>query len=324
MTCFEDLTIDLLLEIFNYLSSTDICHAFLGLNKLFDNAIQNYPACINLSKILKQPSSIHCRSLVISGLDIDIFHMKYSHFNLTSLRSLTLIKMNLHTLHLLMEKLPIQQFESITIGRLTWRYYPKDYYAEVWRIIMNIVNGNSLRYLYLPFHIRYWYTGNLSKDFPALKYATLEYISVSQMLAFLNHTPNIRRFKACLSTPHKDLFRYNILLTKLSQLVLNLQDEWSFEEVQQLLIVCPYLKKLILNLEIYEEKKSNFEPIVWQRFIEEKLSHLICLRLRFSCIVTDSNIKTNSFQEAFNQNEYWIQRKPRFQVIIKEIQQKSM
>lgn len=324
MTCFEDLSTDLLLEIFNYLSFTDLIQAFSNLQKHFDDAIRDYPACVNLLKISNQKSSFQYRSLKLSGLDVDIFQMKYSQLNLTSLRSITLIKMNLHTLNSLIEKLPIQQLQSITIGRLTWHYYPIDFYKQVWDIIMNTIDGSRLRYLYLPYHIRHCNIQNLSNDFTALRYATLEYISATQMLRLMSHAPNLRRFKACVAAPHKDLFRYNVVLSKLFHLTLILQDEWSFEEIQQLFILCPYLKYLILKLEIREETKNLFEPIAWQTLIEEKLTHLIYLRFRLNCIITHSNIKNNNFQENFNHNEYWTQRQPQFQVTIKQIQQNKL
>ena len=85
-----------------------------------------------------------------------------------------------------------------------------------------------------------------------------------------------------------------------------------------------YLKYLILKLEARKETKILFEPITWQILIEEKLTHLIYLRLRLNCIITHPNIKNDNFQENFNHNEYWTQRQPHFQVTIQEIQQKPL
>jgi hypothetical protein len=45
------------------------------------------------------------------------------------------------------------------------------------------------------------------------------------MLTFIKHAPNLRRFRACLIAPHKDLFRYITILSKLNHLTLNLRDE---------------------------------------------------------------------------------------------------
>jgi hypothetical protein len=328
MTCFDDLSIDVLLKIFNYLSFTELFHVFFGLKKRLNNAIQDYPACINLSKVFHQHDlqqfSFQCRSLILSGSDLHSFQMKSSHLNFTSLRSVTFIKMNLITLHSLIEKLPIQQIESITIGHFIWKYYPIDFYTQIWSIIINTINGNRIRYINLPYHICHWNTEKLSGDFTELRYATLEYISVSQMLIFMSHTPNLRRFKACLAAPHKDLFRYNIVLSKLNHLTLNLQDEWSLGEIQRLLTICPYIKHLILKLEAREETKIIFEPTTWQTLIEGKLTYLNFLRLQLNCIIIHPDLKDYNSQEKFNHAEYWLQRRPHFQVIVKEIQRKVL
>ncbi|CAF3581445.1 unnamed protein product [Adineta steineri] len=303
MTCFDDLTIDVLPKIFDYLTFIELYQTFFGLQKRLDNIIRDNSTCI-----------------ILSGIDLQSFQIKYSQLNLDKLRSITLRKMNLLTLHSFIEKLPMKQFESITIGRFSWHYYPKDLYEQVWSIFMNSICPDRLRYLNLPYHIRYWNIQKLSFDFLNLEYAKLEYISVNQMLLFMNHTPNLRRFQACLDAPHKNLFCYTIILLQLKYLTLNLHDEWSFEQVQQLLNICPHLKHLILKLEAQKDKKIMFEPSTWQKLIEEKLSHLKSLRLQLNCIVTDSNENIHNYQKSFNHAVYWQQRQPQFQVTIYRIQ----
>ncbi|CAF3600754.1 unnamed protein product, partial [Rotaria sp. Silwood2] len=252
MTCFDDLSTDLLLNIFNYLTYTEIFQTFFGLKKCFNDAIRDYPIRIDLSKIMNclnvQQFPLKCRSIVLTGLNLPSFQMKYSYLNLTSLRVVTFKKMDLITLHSFIEKLPMKQLESITVEYFTWHYYPIDAYKQIWSIIMNSINGNCLRYLHLPYHIRYWNIEKNSYYFSNLKYAILDYISVSQMLTFMSYSPNLHRFNAFIDGPNKDIFRYIIILSKLNHLTLNLQDEWTFEEIQQLLTICPYLKHLILKL----------------------------------------------------------------------------
>lgn len=321
MTCFDDLSIDLLLKIFDYFSFIERFQTFFGLQKRLDNAIRNYPTGIDLSQVISyniiQHSSFTCRSLKLSGSDLQPFQIQYSHLNFETLRTVTFKKMNLLTLYSFIEKLPMKQLESITIGRLTWRYYPIDLYKQIWSIIMDSIRDNSLRYLHLPYHIRYWDIGKLSFDFPALKHATLEYISASQMLTFMKHTPNLCRFKACLTPPHHALFSHTIILPQLNHLTLNLQDTWTFEQLQQLLTVCPYLKHLILKLEAKNETKIIFNPSAWQTLVEEKLPLLIFLRVQLRCIVQYSD---KDYQTAFNNATYWLQKQPHFQVKIYKVQ----
>ncbi|CAF4901640.1 unnamed protein product, partial [Rotaria sp. Silwood2] len=165
MTCFDDLSTDLLLNIFNYLTYTEIFQTFFGLKKCFNDAIRDYPIRIDLSKIMNclnvQQFPLKCRSIVLTGLNLPSFQMKYSYLNLTSLRVVTFKKMDLITLHSFIEKLPMKQLESITVEYFTWHYYPIDAYKQIWSIIMNSINGNCLRYLHLPYHIRYW---NIEKN----------------------------------------------------------------------------------------------------------------------------------------------------------------
>jgi hypothetical protein len=232
--------------------------------------------------------------------------------------------MNLSTLHSFIEILPIHQLESIIIERFTWQYHPIDLYRQVWSIIFNAVNRNRLHYLRLPYHVRYWNIENFPDDFTTLRRASLEYISTSQMLTFISHTPNLRRFKTCLASPHKDHFQYAVSLSKLNHLTLSLHDQWSLKEIQQLFTIFPYLKYLILRLEVHEETKIILQPTIWQTLIDEELPHLIFLRLQLNCIIVHPDVKSYDCENKFNRTEYWLQRKPHFQVIIKEIQRKPL
>ena len=133
MTCFDDLSIDLLQKLFDYFSFIELFQAFFGLQKRLDNAIRDYSKGIDLSQVISykiiQDFSFQSRSLKLSGIDLQLFQIKYSHLNFETLRTVTFTKMNLHTLYSFIEKLPMKQLESITIGRLIWYYYPIDFYG---------------------------------------------------------------------------------------------------------------------------------------------------------------------------------------------------
>lgn len=318
MACFEDLNIDLLTRIFNYLTFTEIFLAFFGLKKRLNDIIREHPMSIDLSKIKNyhyvEHFSYRCQSLMLSGVDLHSFEMIYSCLNFTTLRNIIFNKMNAATLFSYIEHLPIQQLESITIEHFTWHYYPIDFYKQVWSRIMTLIDGTCILSLNLPYHIRYWTIEKPSYDFSALKYVRLEYLSVSQLLKFITYSPNLCRLKVCLDGPHKDLFRYVIILTKLRHLTLNLHDEWSVEEIQQLLNISPYLKYLSLKLIARPDMKIMYEPTTWQALIENQLSYVKLLQLHLNPIVVYSNMERYEFQEKFNHAEYWHQRKPHFQV----------
>lgn len=321
MICFNDLTIDLFREICQYLTFSELFFTLFGLLKHLNDAIRAFPACIHVSKAIDglnlQRLTFQCRSLILSGVDFPSWQTISSRLNLSSLQAVQFIKMNLLTFHSFIEILPIEQLQSIHIGRFTWQYYPKDFYRHVWSTLMNSIDGNRLRYLSLPYHIRYWNIEELTKDFPALRQASLEYISIEQMLAFFNRTPNLRRFKACIDSPHRDLFRHRRILSKLTHLTLILQDEWSWKEIQQLFSLFPYLKHLNLKL----EGKNLFDPIAWQRLIEEQFPHLISLKLQLNRIITD--VDDYPQENEFYWNTYWLERHEDFHVTIKEIHRKA-
>ena len=328
MGCFNDLTIDVFLKICQYLTFTEFFRAFFGLQKRLDDAIRTSSLCINLSKAidwLNLPSlpPVQCRSLILSGLDLHSFQTMYSRLNFSSLQSLQLIKMNLLTLYSFIVKLPIHQLESIHIGRFTWQYYPKDLYRQIWTSLINALDGNRLRYLHLPYHVRYWNVEELTHAFPALRRASLEYISVQQMLAFFARTPNLRRFKACIDSPHSDLFRHDVILSKLTHLTLILQEEWSWREIQRLLNICPHLKSLTLKLQADQQAKNLLEPTAWQMLIEEKLPHLIFLRLQLDRMIVHPDFKNSSLENRFHYSDYWWERRPYFHVIVKDIERNN-
>ena len=325
MIGFNNLTIDLFREICQYLTFSEVFFTLFGLLKHLDEAIRASPACIHLSKTIDrlnlQRLPFQCRSLILSGVDLHSWQTISSRLNLSSLQAVKFIKMNLLTFHSFLGKLPIEQLQSIHIGRFTWQYYPKDLYKQVWSILMNSIDGNRLHYLSLPYHIRYWNIEEFTNDFPALRQASLEYISIGQMLAFFNRTPNLRRFKACIDSPHQDLFRHRMILSKLTHLTLILQDEWSWREIEQLFSLFPHLNYLNLKLEAKKRMKNIFDPIAWRRLIEEQFPHLITLKLQLNCIIT--NLDDYPQENEFYWNKYWLERQENFHFTIKEIHRRA-
>ena len=58
--------------------------------------------------------------------------------------------------------------------------------------------------------------------------------------------------------------------------------------------------------------KDMFDPDGWQNLIEECLSHLLYLNIRFyrhTPIISDNN-----FNDRFVQSDYWINRQPDFDI----------
>lgn len=319
VTCFDDLSIDLVLEIFDYLAFTDLFQAFFGVQQRIDNAIRNYPACIDLSKTINSNAfhdgSFVCRSLKVSSDDLQQVDVIGSHVNLTTLQAVTFEGITLNTLLDFFNLLPMHQLESIKITELNPSNDPVDMYQQVWSII--VANGrNRLRYLHVPHQISRCITTQLLLDLTVLKNVTLEYISTDRMLIFTHHTPNLRRLKTHLYGLDwtGNLYTNYSILYKLNHLTLNLQYLNSFEQLNHLFSICPHLTHLILELKA-EKSRTMINSTAWQILIEQYLPALVYLRLRLSMFLTYLS-ERRDLQSTFDHAQYWLQRRPSFQVTI--------
>ena len=180
VTSFDELSIDLVLEIFHHLTFTELFQAFFGLQQRIDNAICSYPAYMDLCNAIDcnvfHHGSFICRSLKISNDDLQQFDMITSRLNWTPLRAVTFESISLNTLMYFLKLLPMHQCESIKITKINASEDPAHMYQYVWSIIV-AAGHNCLRYLYVPHQISRWDTRQLSFDLLALKSVTLECIS---------------------------------------------------------------------------------------------------------------------------------------------------
>jgi hypothetical protein len=320
VTCFDDLSIDLVLEIFDYLAFTELFQAFYGLQQRIDNAIRSYPACMDLSKAINcnafHHDSFMCRSLKVSSDDLEQFRMINSRMNFAILRAVTFEAITLNTLLYFVELLPMHQLESIKITKINSSNDSANMYQQIWSIIV-ATSRNHLRYLHVPHQISRWDPTQLSFDLPILKYVTLEYISTDRILTFMRHTPNLRRLKTHLYGLDwtENLYTYDNVLHKLNHLTLNVQYLVSFEQLNHLFSMCPHLTHLILELKAPETNKTIVESTAWQTLIEQYLPALAYLRLRLSMFLTYL-YERRDFQSPFDRAEYWLQRRPSFQVTV--------
>ncbi|CAF3854312.1 unnamed protein product [Rotaria sp. Silwood1] len=195
--------------------------------------------------------------------------------------------------------------------------YAIDMYEQVWSIILR-AGRNHLRCLHVPYQFNRWNINRLLFDLPTIEYITLEYISTDQMLLFLRHTPNLGRLKAHLYGFDwgKHLYSFNTVLPKLKHLNMSLQYLRSFELLHHFFVLCPHLTHLILKLKVREDTKIILEPKAWQMLIEQYLPHLQYLRLRLTIFLSHRHDHHN-VQSPFDHAEYWRQRRPHFQVIVK-------
>jgi hypothetical protein len=105
ISCFDELNVDLLLEIFDYLSFNGLIKAFFGLKERLDKVTQVYPARIELSSVsdhntLRQ-GLFCCRSLKVSENDHQKLQITMIHLVFETLQAVTLERINLAGIHIL-------------------------------------------------------------------------------------------------------------------------------------------------------------------------------------------------------------------------------
>ncbi|CAF2856680.1 unnamed protein product [Rotaria sp. Silwood2] len=322
MTCFDDLNIDLLMEIFDYLSFTELFRAFFGLNQRLNNIIRHYPAYFDLSTIrncnIFYNDAFKCRSLKVSSSNNEDEHDNlYSYLNFSTIRAVTFQSINLRKLLSFIQQLPMQQLESIKVTKMDSSNCAMAMHEEVWLIIL-AAGRNRLRCLHVPYQFNRWNIDRISFDLPSIEYITLESIRTDQMLILLRHTPNLGHLKAHLLGFDwgKHLSTFNTALPKLKHMNLSIQYLRSFELLHHFFISCPHLIHLILKLKAREDTKMIVDPRSWQTLIEQYLPDLQYLRLRLNIFLSNGH-KRHNIQSPFDRAKYWLERQPHFQVIVK-------
>jgi hypothetical protein len=305
MPCFDCLNTELLLEIFDYLSFTDLFLAFFNLQQRINNAIRAYPACIDLSKTTDRNTLIHgpflCRALIVLDDDSQENQIDCLHFNFEAIRGITFKSVNFTRLQLFFEQLPMQQLESITIEILDRQDGSRDMDQQIWSAIA-IAGRNQLRYLHVSLRILRWKVEQLLFDLPSLQYVILKNISAAEMLAFVRHTPNLYSFIGRVTGWRNDSYASDFSLSRLTRLDLHIEGCSSFEELRQILSVCPCLTHFILRFRITENNMAMIDARGWQTLIEQCLPCLIYLKIRFFRYVrmeSDSHL-----QDIFVRSEY--------------------
>jgi hypothetical protein len=287
--------------------------AFFGLNEQLNKIIQAYRARIDLLVAIEcnalEYGLFCCRSLKISGnKQVQIGKA----LNFATLQAVRFEHMDLETVQVFMEQLPMCQLESIEIINLNSYGDLKSTHRKVWLSILE-AGCNRLRYLDLPRQFSSWETDELSFDLPALKYATFDGMSGNKMLSLLRHMPNLYYCKVDLYNPIDALCMMNVCLPKLTYFHIKGPFDWSFEDFCRLFTISPHLKHLTLDCHTHEE--SMVKPTMWQTLIEQYLPDLIALKLQLTLWYYLTDPEDNL--QSFDNDEYWLRRYPYFQVLIK-------
>ncbi|CAF3369699.1 unnamed protein product [Rotaria socialis] len=315
MATFDCLTTELLLEIFDYLSFTDIFRAFFNLQQRINDVIQTYPVCIDLTKTTDQNALVYgpflCRALIIACDDSLENEINALPLNFGVIRALEFKYGNSTMLLSIFDQLPISQLESITIGNFDNENSSVNIGQQIWSTIA-IAGQNKLRYLRASLPIIREDTEQLLFDLPSLKCAILNHVSAEEVLRFILHTPNLCSLTSSVAVWNIHNYEPSFTLSNFRHLDLRIKGCNSFERLGQIFSVCPYLTHLILRFWITESNVFMVDGTQWQTLVEQYLPCLTYLKVRlfrYERLMDDPN-----FDDTFNLSEYWFRRKPEFDI----------
>lgn len=178
--------------------------------------------------------------------------------------------------------------------------------------MINKSGQNQLRYLCVDLRIIQWDVEQLLFDLLSLKCAIFKNMSVEEMLSFMSYTPNLRSFSGRIATWGSYSNPCDFRLHRLIHLNLHIENCHSFRKLHELLSVCPYLTHFQLQFWItgYNEKMINAKR--WQRLIEDCLPCLQYLTIRLFRFIRVRD--DTSIEDTFDLSEYWLSRKPHFDI----------
>jgi len=252
---FEILPNEILLEIFEYLSTINIFETFYYLNQRYNRLLISIRLRIDLLNISKQmfdyynyflfPIASNC---IISLRCEDIFDRFIHHINLSnfiSLEYLTIININKSTLQYIIPHL---------------NKFPKLFYLNLQT--SKVLINNEL-YFQQPMEFIEKCILNLNKRiliqgnqcYSNLKYLTINQYHIDDLLSFLHiYTPKLRHLTVTLNDEYntKKLLQKTTEKHDLQSLIIK-QCRIPFDRIEQLIFISlPYLKRLNINADGFD------------------------------------------------------------------------
>jgi hypothetical protein len=317
---FEDLSNDILYEIFEYLDYFHVYQAFFDLNIRYRKLLIdfNLPIKINISSISKSafqnyythiilPRQHRIFSLSITNLlsfDLDIsLHLNLSRFNRLEILILENIDSNqLKTV--LQDIASLSHLSSLAI-------IPIDYVENVNDIFLQIFRLSTLKYCKVSF------ANNQTQPDRLLPFATHEYSSIEQLVIkhtisinnlhrLLSYIPQLRRLSLdCINEDyHNSRIDHPMIFNNLSHLFLDLT-LFSFDEFELLIKNSfPSIQVLHLLVDGYDEYTNANR---WKQLISSSMPYLRIFDIQCSYrYVRNSTIqKVHEFQLNQFTTSFW-------------------
>jgi hypothetical protein len=321
---FESLSNELLLDLFEFLSTTHLIRAFHGLNLRFNSLIYDHLQIhgINFSSVSKRAFDIICeqhlpslanriRSLCLSNSDdapeqIDqLFDSGFTLCHFTHLRSLSL--KHIHSLYLMddiMSDLPdLFDLTHLILDNCGISFV----FADGLSILNRIWSLPKLTHCYLNIHQMSEYQPPETIKVATVVSSTLEYLSIlgwiripfDQVTNLFKNTPRLRNitFRGYQQSYESDI-EQSPIFTSIKSLNLN-----CFDSFDDLLQIIPNL----CTLKVHSEYPFiNGER--WEQMIIHYFPKLKKLQFKMKYIYHDENNKEKEFEEILSsfQSQFWL------------------
>ena len=319
ITRFEDLSNELLYDIFDYLDSCytyeTLCHLNTRFNRLITHS--SLPLRLNFSLLSKATVQHRCNHILVPNVHrivslclshhllIDYFFTSFfldssfirlESFTLKNAKSDNLIRI-LSTLTFL------PHLYSLTITSIEHIVSPNVVYSLI--MLLPVLKYCKLSFDFWNRHVELSLSDG---EYSPIESLTLDATcNLDELVELLNYTPQLTRLLCKVSTLNSSLSQTSVLLTNLTNLCIKLEDT-SFDEFEWFTSNCSHQLRV---LRISTERDIEFlNANRWQRLISARIPHLRKFHFQFQTIVYDSSYDYEQYQilmEKFN-SSFWIDR----------------
>ncbi|CAF3540845.1 unnamed protein product [Rotaria sordida] len=333
MTCFEDLSGEILMIIFEYMDVEDLWTIFFNMNTRFNTLVfdSRLRLTANISKIDKTKFDQFCLSLfqtncnnifilILSNnyyrypqIRQFLFHTTFMYFQ--SLYSLILIDINYDELMKITNQ--IKQLSNLNHLHVNTHEIYHD--KQLMNITQELFNQPNIHVLGLDFHEKIqWYdikTISLSN----IEVLSLNFINIDRLFLLLPYCPHLRSLSMTLDS------RCNSLITNdnsesLSQSTITYPQitslrfyfrSFNISALQRLLNALPSLKRFSIDTLMYKE--DYIRASFWTLLLQQRLPLLERVRLvlrGFFGLESNEKINENrkNFIGGYQYDQYWLDR----------------
>ena len=320
ITRFEDLSNELLYEIFDFIDSWTTYDIFSNLNSRFNHLIVHSTSPLKLDFSLQSKAifQYRCNTIVIPNVHRIIslqfsHHLLIDHFfktfsldtSFTRLEVFTLCNAESdHLIPILTTLVLLPHLHSLIITSIEQIESPTDVYSL-------ILSLPVLKYCNLSFGFGNRYVDLLqrnSKCSPIENLVINAKCNLDQLNDFLIHTPRLNRLSCDISTLNNNQVHMSIISTSLTNLSLKLEDT-SFDEFG-CLISCFSHQLRILNISTYRDIEF-LNADRWQQLILSRMPHLLRFNFRHRTITDESIDGYNRYHLLISKfkTSFWLGRK---------------